>query len=361
MDAIMEPDLPTALSRPVEHSSIDAAILDELMDLYLSSHLAEGVITPATHRIYEVQLRPFREYWRQCPHEHGYQLSRAVLARALEWIRAEYIGPKGKLLAYVTVEDCFVRLRGLFHWLYKRHCTGSVDLATWCPEIKHIEPDQYYPTIEEVQRLLDAPTGNFRLRDVTLMTFLISTGARRNEAACAQTGDVEFLTPMTDVTVGNDHRGWCLLRVTKGDRDGVTGGRPVVFCTTAGLLLKVYLRSVSRPPEERIFGIGDVAIGQMIQRHTTAIGVPEISPHAFRRLFSDYWYECQPELERLRKAQLGHSISNQDVTMRHYTNHRNKRRTVQQLLERHVSPLDRICLDWSRFPVQISSDACLST
>jgi hypothetical protein len=47
--------------------------------------------------------------------------------------------------------------------------------------------------------------------------------------------------------------------------------------------------------------------------------------------------------------------------MRHYTNHRNKRRTVQQLLERHVSPLDRICLDWSRFPVQISSDACLST
>lgn len=343
----------TSLSRPAAHNEIDAALLDELMDLYLTRQFADGIITETTHRIYIIQLRPFREYWRTQADEHRHKLSRAVLHRALEWIRAEYIGPKGHSLAYTTIEDCFVRLKGFFGWMYSQNCTGATNLASWCPDIKHIEPEQYYPTLAETQRLLDAPVGKDRIRDVALMAFLIATGARRNEASLARAGDVEFLTPLSDIALGHDHRGTSLLRITKGDREGVTGGRTVVFCTTAGLLLKVWLRSGDRSGDDTIFGITDVAIGQMIQRHTTTIGVPEISPHAFRRLFSDFWYEHQPELEKLRKQQLGHSIAGGDVTMRSYTNHRNKRRTVQQLLERHVSPLAQMRIDWDRFPVQM--------
>lgn len=346
-------DNSTQITRPVAHHDVDAALLDELIDLYLERQFADGIITESTHRIYIIQLRPFREYWRRCVDEHRHRLSRAVLARSLEWIRAEYIGPKGHSLAYTTIEDCFVRLKGVFGWMYSQNCTGAVNLASWCPEIKHIEPEQYYPTIEETERLLATPTGNLRLRDIALMAYLISTGARRNEASLAMAGDVEFMTPIGDLTLGHDHRGTCLLRITKGDREGYTGGRTVVFCSVAGLLLKAWLRSGARQSHENIFGIGDVAIGQMIRKHTLALGVPEISPHAFRRLFSDYWFERQPELEKLRKQQLGHSLGSNDVTMRSYTNHRNKRRTTQQLLERHVSPLETMRIDWTKFPVHI--------
>ena len=214
------------------------------------------------------------------------------------------------------------------------------------------ELDLYFPDLKEIERLLAAPAGETRLRDLACMAFLLSTAARRVEAALAVVENLEFNTSPTNIAVGADHCGSCWLRHTKGDAAGEGPGRDVVFCSTAGLLLKCYLRSAGRT-EGRIFDLTDSGIGQMIEKHAETAGLPRLSPHAFRRLFSDHWDEVHGDaLRTVLKKQLGHSLKGSDVTEKHYIS-RNRRRIVREIMRYHVSPLDAIQIDWSRLPVHI--------
>ncbi|GIV81678.1 MAG: hypothetical protein KatS3mg051_1032 [Anaerolineae bacterium] len=173
----------------------------------------------------------------------------------------------------------------------------------------------------------------------------------------AQVGALEFDTPFVNIALGDDHRGTCHLRRTKGDMAGEGNGRYVVFDSPTGLLLKIYLRSVGRSPDttpdEPIFGMTGNGIRLMIERHRTEAGLPEISAHAFRRAFADYWDEHNgPELRIVLKKQLGHSVASRDVTELHYIN-QNPRRAAREIMQHHISPMREIRIDWRLLPVHI--------
>lgn len=342
------------MSYPQAHEVIQAQLLEELIEIYLDHLESSGAVSRQTVVNYRIHLRPFQEYWRLHAPAHNYLLTREVLQEAYVWIRKEYRNQHGRPPAYTTVQDCFNRLHSCLNWLYKSNCTGTVNASDWCPRLRKVPNPQYFPTLGEMERLIRAPSGPHRLRDTALMAFLLATGARRLETAHVLTRDVTFLTPASDLILGHDHRGHCWLRRVKGDRDELGAGRYVVFGTEAGLLLKAYIRSADRQPDDHLFGLSDSGIGQVIERHTSAIGLPEISPHAFRRAFAEYWDDHYRRGNRiLLKLQLGHSLKGGDVTEDHYINQANYRRVIRDLLAHYVSPLQSIHLDWTAYPVTI--------
>lgn len=233
---------------------------------------------------------------------------------------------------------------GRHRWL--TYSPRSAITMSWCHDGRLIH--------NELSLMLAQPAGEHRLRDTAVIAFLVSTGARRFETANAQIDLMTFATPLTDIALGNNHTGWVWLRRVKGDRDGAGAGRPVAFCTIAGLLLKIYLRSVGRT-SGTIFDMSDNAIGLMVDRHANAAGVPLISPHGFRRMLADYWDETHGLSGRAAlKRQLGHTSTVGDVTERHYIS-RNHRRIARELQKWHTSPLAELTLDWTQYPVHIPS------
>lgn len=343
----------TALSLPNAPATVDARLFEEIVTWYLDAKRTQ--IRADTVANYRNQLNPFLSFWKKYAPTHDYKLSPDIMRTSLDYVRHEYLTATGRKPSSSTIFNCFNRLKQVFHWAYRHNCTGTLDLSDWCPILPRVHPFLYFPTLPEIQRVLDMPGDEFRLRDVAMMTFMLSTAARVFETSRAQTGNITFLTPMTDLTTGHDHRGYCLLEQTKGDRDGVSRGRYVVFCSDAGLLLKVYLRSVKRSAADPAFGLVHSSITHIIRRHGDAAGLGEISPHAFRRAFSDYWDEhLGRELRGVLKLQLGHTPDKSDVTQRHYINPDNPQRLIKELLKHHISPLRELQIDWSAFPVQVA-------
>ena len=344
--------LPAALTLPARHTAVDARLLPEIVDLYLNGKLADGSLAPRTATNYRLQLYPWFAFWRECESIHHHTLSVEILRSALDWIRTDYRTRMGKPLSQTSIYDCFLRLKQVLLWAFNANCTGSVNMADWVPKVDSGTPDQFFPDISQLTQLLAVPVGPYRLRDVACLAFLVSTGARRFEAALATIEDVEFLTPMTDLSIDSDHRGWVWLRRVKGDSEGKNGGRDVVFDGVAGLLLKAYIRADGRKTGP-IFDLSDNAIGQMVDRHAAACGLGEFSPHALRRALADYWDERHGFAGRaVLKKQLGHAANSGDVTERHYIS-RNRKRVTREILKWHISPLAAVALDWREFPVHI--------
>lgn len=347
---------PDRISLPSTVDTIDATLFPQIIELYLEQKLAQGKVSPSTIKNYRVYLGPWYAFWEQRPDLHNYQLSSETFNVAIEWVRTEFVNSRGWRPDENAVAQCFQRLRQVLRWAYESGCTGNANLTEWCPLLKSIPTNALFPTIDELKAVFAQPTGEYRLRDLALLGFLVSTGARRMEASKALIENLTFLTPLTNLRLGNDHRGYCELHQVKGDADGSRRrGRVVVMCSDAGLLLKAYLRSVNRT-EGAIFGLTDSAIGQVINKYAVAAGIPKLSPHAFRRCFADYWDEQLGigGREALKK-QLGHAVSSGDITERHYISP-NLRRVAREILKVHVSPLAEIGLPWEVIPVHIGDN-----
>lgn len=341
------------MTRP-QPLAIDAYALEQIVEDYFRFKEHEGKIRPTTITNYRIHLKPFLDFWRECSDVHQWQLSQEMLSTAAEWIKSEWRNSQGEKPHPTTVFNCFTRVRGILNWAYEAGCTGGINAATWCPSVRRKTSMLYFPTVDELSKVMESPTDINRIRDVAIMAFLLSTGARLFETAKATVGNLHFNTPCTNIKMGDNHAGFCHLIQTKGDRDGYSPGRYVVFCSNAGLLLKCHLRTVKRTSSDSIFGLTDGAIGHIVKRHAALCKLPEISPHAFRRAFSDYWDEYHGMKGRsLLKKQLGHS-DDEDVTQKYYIN-RNPQRIVRDLMKSHVSPLSQINIDWTSFPVHIEN------
>lgn len=348
----MSMSLPAAtMSLPQPHTAIDARILPDVIEAYFAAKAPH--IGAQTRKNYRHQLAPWTAFWRDCAEIHNYRLSPDVLEKALEWIRSTYKNANGQSPHPTSVAYCFRRLKGALSWAFKNNCTGNVNAAEWCPMTRRGVSDLYFPTLDDVRLLFRAADDAYRLRDVAVIAWMASTGSRLFETAAALSSDVQFNTPLTNVALGQDHAGYCHLRIVKGDNRGDGGGRYVAFGSKAGLLLKCYLRSAP-PGNVRLFGLTDRGASQAVRRVADRAGLPEISPHAFRRLFADHWDDVyRMEHRVVLKKQLGHSLNGSDVTEGHYLNGRNSRKIIESLQQYHVCPLEKIDIDWATFPVHI--------
>ncbi len=343
---------PSAMTLPERTTSIDARLLPDIIEMYLTAKQADGVITDKTAHNYRNQLNPWVTFWQECPDVHEHRLSSAILHKALVWMRTDYRTRLERAPAANSVAHCWTRLKQVFLWAFTSNCTGTINLCDWCPYVGHVEPDVHFPDLIEMTKLFAQPSGETRLRDIAAMAYMLSTGARRFEVAQARTELTTFATPRSNVLAGADHSGWTHLYQVKGDATGQGAGRVVCFDTIAGLLLKCYLRSVNRT-SGILFGMTDTGIGQMIDRHAHAAGVGEVSPHGLRRMLSDYWDETHGMSGRhALKKQLGHNLDGGDVTERHYIS-RNPKRVARELAKWHVSPLREMTWNWNDFPVHM--------
>jgi integrase len=343
------PAMPHVMTLPQRHQAVDCALLPDLFELYLSAKQSDSSITPLTATIYRGQVAPFMAWFNERADK---QLSPDLLAQFVAWMRTDYRTRYGTTPAANTSAHCVTRLRTFFNWCYKQNCTGGVNLADWLPTLKKRGSRLYFPDGDEMQRLFDAVTGIERLRDWAVFAFLLSTGARLYEVACAEVGNIEWQTPPCNLRLGDDHRGSIWLRKVKFDSEGEGPGRQVVFCSTAGLLLKVWLRADDRAPDATLFGLSDSGISQIVKRHAQVAKLPELSPHAFRRMFADHWDEVHGMTARtVLKRQLGHSLKG-DVTQDSYIS-RNHRRVTAEIMKWHVSPLANLAIRWETLPIHM--------
>lgn len=338
-----------AMTLPRRHEAVDCALLPELLELYLSAKRQENTITARTEASYREHLAPFLVWFSARPQK---MLSPESLAEFVVWMRTNYRTRYGHAPAANTTAHCVIRLKGLFNWCYRQNCTGGVNLADWLPQVRKVHSRLYFPDVGEMQRLFAATHGPDRLRDLALFAFLLSTGARLYEVAHAEVAHVTFNTPITNLRTGDDHRGSVWLRKVKFDAEGLGSGREVVFCRDAGLLLKVWLRAGERGEGDTLFGLTDSGISQVVKRRAKEAGLPELSPHAFRRMFADTWDAAHGMAARtVLKRQLGHSLRG-DVTQDSYIS-RNHKRVTAEILRWHVSPLAQMSIRWESLPVHV--------
>lgn len=338
-----------AMTLPRRYESVDCALLPELLELYLADKRRSNSISARTEASYREHMAPFLAWHTERADK---SLCPQSLAEFVGWMRTDYRTRYGTAPAPNTTAHCVTRLRGLFNWCYKQNCTGGVNLADWLPTVRKVGSRLYFPTAAEMQRLFDVVQGTDRLRDWALFAFLLSTGARLYEVAHAEAQHVEWQTAPTNLQVGADHRGSVWLRKVKFDAEGHGPGRTVVFCADAGLLLKVWVRAAGRCADDSLFGLTDSGISQIIKRHARAASLPELSPHAFRRMFADHWDEAHGMAARtILKRQLGHSLKG-DVTQDSYIS-QNHRRATAEIMKWHVSPFALIAMRWETLPVHI--------
>lgn len=338
-----------AMTLPKHHESVGCALLPDLLEIYLAAKRRDNAISARTEDSYRGHLSPFLQWFAA---RIDKSLSPESLSDFIAWMRVDYRTRFDHSPAANTTAHCVTRLKGLFNWCYRENCTGGVNLADWLPQMRKVSSRMFFPNPAEMQRMFDAVHGVDRLRDWALFAVLLSTGARRYEVAHAVMEHVAFNTPLTNLKAGDDHRGSLWLRKVKFDAEGLGAGREVVFCTDAGLLLKVWLRAADRCPEDTIFGLTDSGMSQVVKRAAKDAGLPEISPHAFRRMFADHWDATHGMAARtVLKRQLGHSLKG-DVTQDSYISH-NQRRVTAEIMKWHVSPLAQMAIRWDKVPVHM--------
>lgn len=349
-----------SLNLPTQHTVIDASLMPQLIELYFDHKRPS--LGGRTERTYRDHIRPFVAFWNDCHHIHEQTISVSVMRQFHDWLRNDYKTARNTPPAENTISHCLTVVKQLFEWMYRSECTDGVPIQKWVPHVPLVQPEVYFPTKEELQLLIDQVVGYdgpWRLRDASVITFALSTGARATEIAKAKIENLTFVdTPIDDVSVKSKHRGYVYLENVKGDMEGTKNkGRYVVFGSKAGLFLKCWMRYSMRTSRIYNFEHGH-AIYQMIGRHIDRIENPgeatAFSAQSLRRAFSDNWDAVGGVSKRLPlKLQMGHSLKG-DVTQAHYINGQNKRRIAQQILEEHISPLDNLEIDWTRFPVTLT-------
>lgn len=306
----------------------DAHHFDDLFDLYLADCTLAGVI-PKTIESYTHQLRPFRVWWAARGPALQWQLSRPAMQEFGTWFRQEYTTQKGIPPAQNTLRSGCRRVRQFFNWLYR---TGRipVQISDWMELPAEPQSDGRCLDVWEIEALIHACHGMYRLRNAALVAFLFETGVRCVEASCA-TFDATTILP--------DGRGFTRLDFVKRNKD-IDLRRTVVFGQSTGMLLKMLAFTTMRQ-HGKIFELTDKGV-QYVLRSLAERAHIDVTTHDGRKTFATYWVRnyqgANPYLgELLLKKQLGHRPAN--VLEKHYLmlDH-------NDILEGYVSPLDGVTI-----------------
>ena len=334
--------------------TIDATHLCSLIDAFLADKKRR-----CSHRTYENylnDLQPFLKWWNECGHTFHHELSETVFNGFIRHLETDYRNAFGRQATTYTKWRVTKRVRQILIYAHHRGFV-PVSIFELCPLYKDCERLKFYPTAQELYHVILAAEGETRLRDAALIAFAISTGARRFELANARMEHLVFDTPTTNVRVGDIHTGYIRLLKVKGDAEGKGIGRVSVFDSVAGLLLKIYLRSVNRT-EGTVFGVTDTQMFNIVERLGKRAGIDEIHPHAFRSALVDYWSDYHHKSGHMAdlalKMQVGHTVPKDDPIYR-YIDTRNEAKTLRRIREFHTSPLLSMPWNWAEWPVHVEA------
>lgn len=347
---------PLAISPPTGERIIQAEHLRALIDAYLTEK-ARTAKRPDCAIGYEHNLAPFLSWWNECPEDHNYNLSATILDRFVKWARDEYTNSRGQRASINVLARATKQVRAVLRW---GHDNGFIPVAIHelCPLITDPGRSKYFPEPHELYALINAAEGLTRLRDAALIAFSVSTGARRHEVANALAENVEFDTPITDVSIRSTHSGFVKLKVVKGDPHGSGLGRISGIDNTAGLLLKCYMAAAGIESGP-LFGLTDQGIAKAVRTLGKRAGLPEIHPHAFRSALIDYWHDKHAEAGYLAdialRLHVGHAQDRRYATI-HYIDLRNENKIKKRIRAYLVSPLQEMGFDWTKWPVHIPND-----
>jgi integrase len=340
-----------ALSLPQERI-VEASNLAALIDAYIAEK--QTTIDPTALRTYRANLRPFIEWWRVCPDQHGYVLSRSILRKFVDWLTAEYRSSVGNPASDYMIEKCLVLVRRVLRWA---HQVGAVsqDISELVPMYTAPEQEKYYPSTAELGAVMEVCSGDTKVRDMALWAFLIATGARRMEVAAATVDNLYFATSLDNLAVGDDHSGYVHFRVVKGDNLGRGLGRDSLFCSKAGLLLKVWMRLCERT-EGSVFGLTDDGIRFVVNTTGRAAQIDRMHPHACRSAFVSWWLDKNAKGGPVADVALRMQVGHKPVTGDAQAYYRNKNPDYRRRLisNFYTSPLEEITIDWRRLPVHIA-------
>lgn len=308
-------------------NEISAKILADLFPTYLeerSRSLKAHTLTNYGH-----QVRPFFDWWETVGPDCNWQLSKNQLRQFPDWLRNEWRTRSGAKPSRNTVHTCVGRVRAFLRWLHQSG-RSPIDLSEWLPLPSLPLPQPKTLNHDEIHRLFGACAGPLRIRNMTLLAFLLETGARRFEAAGATWENIRF---------NSDFSGVCYLEVVKGYLD-FDKRRTVVFGAKSGKLLQL-LRIAYGEDTGPVFNLTGSGIGQTVTALGNAAGV-SVGAHDFRRTFATHWMKhcvaVSPSLaEQLLDVQLGHTP--QTIAQRHYIS-----LTADDVTDHYVSPLDNVDL-----------------
>lgn len=351
------------ISEPKEHyDSFRVPDLIERLERHYKKRLDSKAIQANTHRTKLQSLRVVRAWWAGYGPAHDYEITRFAFDNLLAYARA-YKTRAGKPLAPMSIYEMLGALRAPLNGLYRDSLTAHINIADWVPVIPKPEIDRDFPTLEEIEKIVYAPI-NFkniesarsrRLRDTAIICFMISTACRIYEMSNAQVGDLEFMTPLSNLNLGDDHSGRAYLRKVKGDSDGLKNkGRYVVFCGVAGLLAKCVIRSLrewenGQPVNARLFGVSEFTYSKHIRKYADIQGMHRFTSHSGRRAAAtDFIEKNGAHNQGVMQDQMGHT--NNSLIRQAYIDPKVLKRALADEVERlHVSPLDDLDLSYERF------------
>lgn len=337
-----------AISQPATRQ-VDAAALPTLIDDFLAAKAKQ--INERSAAGYRLDLAPFIAWWQQ---RQNTILTDDSFVEMTDWIKAHYRNGFGQPASATTIWRTTKRVRQLLTWA---HAKGyiSVSLTDMCPLYPVDGKDKYWPDTEDLTAMLDACSGDSRLRDSALILFAAATGARRFEIAAVDVSWLEFDTPVTQLDAGGTHSGFVHLQTVKRDTKGIMRPRWSMFDSFTGLMLKAYIRASG--VTDNLFGLTDNGIQLAIRRIGKIAGLPQIHPHAFRHCLIDYWREENATAgvmaDLALKMHVGHALPKSDATTR-YQNWTNWQRNKDRIRQFYRSPVERIAIDWRLYPVHIA-------
>lgn len=351
----VQPNMSLSFAHPTEvRRTVDATHFPQLVESFLTDK--QRHCTARTYVGYVNDLNPFLEWWSDSAPTYEHTFDEEVFADFIDWLDSGYRNRFGHQSTGYTKWRTTKRLRQLLIYAHQKGYV-PVSIFDMCPLYEDPGRLKYFPTVEELYRIIHAAEGETRLRDAAIVAFAISTGARRFEIANAEMRHLVFDTPLTQVSTSGIHTGYIRLLKVKGDAEGRGIGRISLFDSVAGLLLKLYLRSVNRT-QGTVFGVSDTMIFNIVERLGRRCGIGEIHPHAFRSALVDWWSDVHVRQGHMAdialKLQIGHAVPKEHAIYR-YIDTRNEQKTLRRIREFHTSPLLGMAWDWSLWPAHLES------
>jgi len=242
-----------------------------------------------TTRAYETDLKQFTTFLRGKKIASFRQVDYSVFLMFLTFLKTE------KKYKEKSIARKVASLKSFFRFLSVRKSIGTNPaLLLYSPKVPERLPD--FLTIEEVNRILDAPKGNGwqTFRDRAILELLYATGIRVGELTSLTLKNVNILEEMIKVE-------------GKGRKERIVPmGRPAVKAMIEYIEIRrgkrdegVFLNKYGKPLTDR-------GLERLVYKYGKKAGITRrVTPHTFRHSFATHMLDRGADLRTVQEL-LGH-------------------------------------------------------